>query len=147
MSWYSGSDRMPSTRCRVVCAFSVTMDSVCPSSAFMSVDLPALGRPMMATKPAGGQGVAGPGSEPARAEEEGRETGGPGGPGAAHAAGLLTRSVAGGVGGELGAGVQVVGRTAAVAELLLLLALLQLAGRRRDLAAPLAPCRPATPGG
>ena len=39
-------------RCRVVCALGVTMDSCCPRTAFSSVLLPALGRPMMATKPA-----------------------------------------------------------------------------------------------
>ena len=39
-------------RWRVVCALGVTMDSACPSIAFISVLLPALGRPMMVTKPA-----------------------------------------------------------------------------------------------
>src|SRR5215469_2322074 len=36
---------------RVVCGLSVTMATFWPTSAFSSVDLPALGRPMMDTKP------------------------------------------------------------------------------------------------
>src|ERR1019366_4627375 len=38
-------------RVRVVCGLCVTIASFCPSSAFSSVDLPALGRPMMDTNP------------------------------------------------------------------------------------------------
>src|SRR5208283_373985 len=38
-------------RLRVVCGFRVTMASFSPTSAFSRVDLPALGRPMMETKP------------------------------------------------------------------------------------------------
>ena len=37
---------------RVVCGFEATMASLVPSSAFSRVDLPALGRPRMATNPA-----------------------------------------------------------------------------------------------
>jgi hypothetical protein len=35
----------------VVCGLGVTMASFSPTSLFSSVDLPALGRPMMETKP------------------------------------------------------------------------------------------------
>src|ERR1700680_4591600 len=38
-------------RLRVVCGLEVTMAIFCPTRRFSSVDLPALGRPMMATKP------------------------------------------------------------------------------------------------
>src|SRR5437868_6559633 len=38
-------------RSRVVCGLCVTMAIFSPTSAFSSVDLPALGRPMMETKP------------------------------------------------------------------------------------------------
>src|SRR5271169_2220245 len=38
-------------RLRVVCGLRVTMASFSPTSAFSSVDLPALGRPMMETNP------------------------------------------------------------------------------------------------
>ena len=68
-TWKAGSDRMPRMRWRVVCALGVTMDSCCPSRAFISVLLPALGRPMIVTKPAGGGGR----------EEAGRQGGGFGG--------------------------------------------------------------------
>lgn len=47
--WLSSSDRMPRMRCRVVCGLYVTMDSLAPTTAFISVLLPALGRPTMAT--------------------------------------------------------------------------------------------------
>src|SRR6187399_3181359 len=43
---------MPSTRWRVVCGREVTMESFSPTSAFSSVDLPTLGRPTSAAKPA-----------------------------------------------------------------------------------------------
>src|SRR5271165_3201736 len=42
---------MPWMRLRVVCGLRVTMASFSPTSAFSSVDFPALGRPMMETKP------------------------------------------------------------------------------------------------
>src|SRR5271157_5662628 len=42
---------MPWMRLRVVCGLRVTMASFSPTSAFSSVDLPALGRPMMETNP------------------------------------------------------------------------------------------------
>ena len=38
-------------RWRVVCAFDVMIDNFSPTSAFMSVDLPTLGFPMIFTKP------------------------------------------------------------------------------------------------
>src|SRR5271170_4694695 len=38
-------------RFRVVCGRGVTMATFFPTSAFTSVDLPAFGRPMMATNP------------------------------------------------------------------------------------------------
>src|SRR5215470_5243069 len=38
-------------RLRVVCGFGVTMATFSPTSAFSSVLLPALGRPMMETNP------------------------------------------------------------------------------------------------
>ena len=43
---------MPSTRWRVVCGRDVTMESFSPTSALSSVDLPTLGRPTSAAKPA-----------------------------------------------------------------------------------------------
>src|SRR6185436_1843521 len=42
----------PSTRCRVVWGREVTMETFSPTSAFSSVDLPTLGRPTSAAKPA-----------------------------------------------------------------------------------------------
>ena len=36
----------PSARARVVCAFGLTIATFCPTSAFTSVDLPALGAPI-----------------------------------------------------------------------------------------------------
>src|SRR5271165_1877266 len=42
---------MPWMRLRVVCGLRVTMASFSPTSAFSSVDFPALGRPMMETNP------------------------------------------------------------------------------------------------
>ncbi len=38
-------------RLRVVCATGDTMATLCPTSAFSNVDLPAFGRPTMATNP------------------------------------------------------------------------------------------------
>src|SRR5512138_1849447 len=42
--------KIPSWRLRVVCGLGETAAIFCPNSAFTSVDLPTLGRPMMATK-------------------------------------------------------------------------------------------------
>lgn len=42
---------MPMIRWRVVCAFDVMIDNFSPTNAFMSVDLPTLGFPMIFTKP------------------------------------------------------------------------------------------------
>src|SRR4051794_31976011 len=42
---------MPRTMPRVVCTLWVTIDSFVPTSAFSSVDLPAFGAPIRATKP------------------------------------------------------------------------------------------------
>ena len=47
----AGTLTMPRMRLRVVCGLCVTMASFSPTSAFSSVDLPALGRPMMETNP------------------------------------------------------------------------------------------------
>ena len=43
---------MPISRARVVCAFGLTIATFWPTSALTSVDLPALGAPITATKPA-----------------------------------------------------------------------------------------------
>src|SRR5581483_8446190 len=48
---FFGRLRMPWMRLRVVCGLRVTMASLAPTSALSSVDLPALGRPRMVTKP------------------------------------------------------------------------------------------------
>ena len=50
--WASPSIAMPRTGKRVVCTFCVTIETLDPVSRFTSVDLPALGAPMMAAKPA-----------------------------------------------------------------------------------------------
>ncbi|MCY1551558.1 hypothetical protein D9M68_878990 [compost metagenome] len=50
--WKFSSFTIPRMRWRVVCAFGVIIDSFSPISAFMRVDLPTLGLPMMLTKPA-----------------------------------------------------------------------------------------------
>ena len=42
---------MPRTGTRVVCALWVTIETLAPTSALTSVDLPAFGAPIMATKP------------------------------------------------------------------------------------------------
>lgn len=39
-------------RCLVVCAFDVIMESFSPTKAFIKVDLPTFGLPMIFTKPA-----------------------------------------------------------------------------------------------
>lgn len=46
------SDRIPTMRCRVVCALYDTMESFWPNRAFKRVLLPALGRPTRAIYPA-----------------------------------------------------------------------------------------------
>src|SRR5690606_13657494 len=51
------SSAMPRTRARVVCTLRETMDTLVPTRALTSVDLPAFGAPMRATKP---QRVASP---------------------------------------------------------------------------------------
>src|SRR5260370_26619806 len=48
-------------RLRVVCGLEVTMAIFCPTRRFSRVDLPALGRPMMATKPERNPGLSGTG--------------------------------------------------------------------------------------
>ena len=50
-TWWPGSLQMPDTLCLVVWALAVTIDSCSPRMWFIRVDLPALGRPMMAAKP------------------------------------------------------------------------------------------------
>lgn len=50
--WQPGSVTIDSSLWRVVCALAVTDDSFCPTIALLRLLLPALGRPMMATKPA-----------------------------------------------------------------------------------------------
>ena len=42
---------MPRISVRVVCTLGVTMETLVPTSALTSVDLPAFGAPMSATKP------------------------------------------------------------------------------------------------
>ena len=55
--WLCSWIAMPRTGKRVVCTFWVTMETFDPVSRFTSVDLPALGAPMMAAKPARGVGA------------------------------------------------------------------------------------------
>ena len=43
--------RCRATSARVVCTFGVTIETLAPTSALISVDLPALGAPISATKP------------------------------------------------------------------------------------------------
>src|SRR5215813_5367879 len=47
----SGSVTTPCMEVRVVCGLSATMATFCPTSALSRVDLPALGRPTIETKP------------------------------------------------------------------------------------------------
>jgi len=47
--WWSGPQARPTTRCRVVCGLGLTAQSFWPTSALMSVDLPAFGLPITAT--------------------------------------------------------------------------------------------------
>ena len=42
---------MPRTACRVVCGLSLVMTMSLPTSALVSVDLPAFGRPTKQAKP------------------------------------------------------------------------------------------------
>src|SRR5262245_15260892 len=51
MSWAVPSIAMPRRRVRVVCTLGVTMATLLPTSALISVDLPALGAPINAMKP------------------------------------------------------------------------------------------------
>src|SRR6476620_6426134 len=51
MIWLLPSSAMPSTGPRVVCALWVTMATLAPTSALISVDLPLFGAPISATKP------------------------------------------------------------------------------------------------
>ena len=48
INWDCSSVRMPLMRWRVVCAFFEVMLTFCPTRLLSSVDLPTLGRPMMA---------------------------------------------------------------------------------------------------
>ena len=50
-SWAGPSIAMPRSSVRVVCTLGVTMATLLPTSALMSVDLPALGAPISAMKP------------------------------------------------------------------------------------------------
>ena len=51
ISWASGRCTMPRTTVRVVCGLSEVIATFCPTSALVSVDLPAFGRPTNDTKP------------------------------------------------------------------------------------------------
>ncbi len=51
MNCVSSLVRMPVMRWRVVCDLREVMDTFCPTSAFISVDLPTLGLPTMAIRP------------------------------------------------------------------------------------------------
>src|SRR5579883_491340 len=52
MIWVSRTRPTPFTRMRVVCTLGLTIATFAPTSALVSVDLPALGAPMMAQNPA-----------------------------------------------------------------------------------------------
>src|SRR5690554_1130324 len=52
ISWKSSPLTIPRIRCLVVCALEVMMESFSPTKAFINVDLPTLGFPIMFTKPA-----------------------------------------------------------------------------------------------
>ena len=59
MSWAVPAMTMPRISARVVCTFGVTIETLAPTSALSSVDFPAFGAPISATKPARlGDGVA-----------------------------------------------------------------------------------------
>ena len=49
--WLAPSMAMPRSGMRVVCTLWLTIETLAPTSALTSVDLPALGAPMMAMKP------------------------------------------------------------------------------------------------
>ena len=51
ISWPSSRVTIPRTVWRVVCGFDEAMAIFCPTSAFVSVDLPAFGRPTKHAKP------------------------------------------------------------------------------------------------
>ncbi len=51
ISWASGRCRMPRMAWRVVCGRLEVIATFCPISAFVSVDLPAFGRPTKQAKP------------------------------------------------------------------------------------------------
>src|SRR3990172_6454301 len=51
MTWLLPMSAMPRTGPRVVCALWVTMETLAPTSALVSVDLPLFGAPITATKP------------------------------------------------------------------------------------------------
>ena len=51
MSCAAPSMAMPRTSVRVVCTLGVTIETLVPTSALISVDLPAFGAPISATKP------------------------------------------------------------------------------------------------
>ncbi len=57
-SWLVPSMAMPRTGMRVVCTLWLTIDTLAPTSALTSVDLPALGAPMTAMKPQRVSGAA-----------------------------------------------------------------------------------------
>ena len=52
ISWLFGPVTMPRMVCRVVCGLLDVMATLLPTSALVSVDLPAFGRPMRHAKPA-----------------------------------------------------------------------------------------------
>src|SRR5712692_1773442 len=58
---------MPRTSARVVCTLWLTIETLVPTSALMSVDLPALGAPISAMKPQRVAGAAGSAGSPIRA--------------------------------------------------------------------------------
>src|SRR6185312_4876533 len=51
MTWASPINAMPRTGPRVVCALCVTIETLAPTSALASVDLPLFGAPIRATNP------------------------------------------------------------------------------------------------
>ena len=51
-TWADPSMKMPRTSARVVCTLRETIETLVPTRLFRSVDLPAFGTPISATKPA-----------------------------------------------------------------------------------------------
>src|SRR5262245_33291885 len=51
MTWDAPIGAIPRTGPRVVCALCVTIETLAPTSALISVDLPLFGAPISATKP------------------------------------------------------------------------------------------------